>query len=302
MRPARRGRVLGVLGAAALLLPGAAAGAAVAPTALAAEPQFRYWTYWTGTADGWQFSPVGPAFRDVEDGVVEGWRLAVTGVAATAAPRVDPAAAFAQACDAVPPSDGRVRIAVVIDYGTAADAPAGQTPPGPRVLCTEVTEGQTGFDALRAVAPIRSERGLICGLDGYPRTGCAERIDAAADAGADPTPRPQDPEPNERSTAAPAPTPAPGPVGPTADSIADPSSTPATQVASPPVPSASADADAPAADLSAPGRAQAVASPPAQSAAQSGSQSGSGPWLAAGVLSTIGVLVFLAVRRARRSP
>lgn len=156
---------------------------AIASPAHAADPQFRYWTYWTGTADGWQFAPVGPAFRDAADGVVEGWRLAVTGVSATVPPRLAPGPAFADACSGVPDSPDTVRVAVVIDFGTANDAPAGHTPPAPEVLCTHVPTGATGFDVLREVVEIRSERGLVCGLSGYPRTGCAERVeDPAAEA------------------------------------------------------------------------------------------------------------------------
>jgi len=169
---------------------------ALAPAAHAADPQFRYWTYWTGTDEGWQFSPVGPAFRDAQDGVVEGWRLAVTGVTATIPPRVQPGVAFDAVCGGLPDDPDTVRVAIIIDFGTPADAPTGEQPPAALRTCVAVDNGSTGFDALRDVVDIRSERGLICGLAGYPRTGCAERVESAAtddsDAGGT-RPEPADP-------------------------------------------------------------------------------------------------------------
>jgi hypothetical protein len=139
---------------------------------------------------------VGPAFRDAEDGVVEGWRLAVTGVTATIPPRVQPGAAFDDVCGGRPDSPDTVRVAIVIDFGTAAGAPTGEQPPAAIRTCVEVSNGANGFDALRDVVDIRSERGLICGLAGYPRTGCAERVESAAaddDAGGT-RPEPADPD------------------------------------------------------------------------------------------------------------
>lgn len=36
---------------------------------------YLYWSYWQGTDDGWEHSPVGPAFRDVETTTTEGWHF-----------------------------------------------------------------------------------------------------------------------------------------------------------------------------------------------------------------------------------
>jgi hypothetical protein len=202
--PAGAGDLRGRVRRTAVTLGGVAAVSAalvaptlsLAPPAHAAEPQFRYWTYWTGTADGWQFSPVGPAFRDAQEGVVEGWRLAVTGVTATTPPRELPGTAFADVCGGRSDSPDTVRVAIVIDFGTPADAPTAEQPPAAIRTCVEVDDGASGFDALRDVVDIRSERGLICGLAGYPRTGCAEHVEPAAtqdDAGAGGTrPEPSD--------------------------------------------------------------------------------------------------------------
>lgn len=36
---------------------------------------YRYWSYWLGTAEGWEYASVGPAFRSAEAAVSEGWRF-----------------------------------------------------------------------------------------------------------------------------------------------------------------------------------------------------------------------------------
>jgi hypothetical protein len=304
--------------------------------ARAAEPQFRYWTYWTGTADGWQFSPVGPAFRDAQDGVVEGWRLAVTGVTATAPPRVPAGTAFDAVCDGVPASPGTVRVAVVVDFGTPADAPAGERPPAAVRTCVEVDDGDTGFDALRQVVEIRSERGLVCGLAGYPRTGCAERVedpgagavrpdtpgaddtsdgDDRTDAGAADDPGPDDAGGDDAGAGPggvdgrpePSPTPEPGSRGPSA-SPASPTGTD-DELAR-----AAGDGDPmmiteeptyPASDAAVRDTRQPAATAPATAAAQSVAVPATdanplrSPWLAVPVLVLIAALGLTAWRRSR---
>ncbi len=36
---------------------------------------YRYWSYWLGTAEGWEYASVGPAFRSAQAAVSEGWRF-----------------------------------------------------------------------------------------------------------------------------------------------------------------------------------------------------------------------------------
>ena len=85
-------------------------------------------------------------------------------------------------------------VAVVLDYGTAADAPKGEKPPhGVVAACVEIPKNGNGFDVLReADVTVRQDGGLICGLNGYPRTECAPAVTATptptakpADADAD---------------------------------------------------------------------------------------------------------------------
>ena len=60
---------------------------------------------------------------------VEGWRFAVSQDAADKAAQPRGAADFAAICAGTPAAAGTKRIALVIDPGTAADAPGGATPP-----------------------------------------------------------------------------------------------------------------------------------------------------------------------------
>lgn len=156
--------------AAALLLAGAG-------PAHAAE--YRYWSFWTRTGDGWRFATQGPAQLRPEDGQVLGFRYGVGGSSGEA-PRPRPEQEFTDVCADTPAADGRKRVALVLDFGTAADAPAGQAPPKPRTVCAVVAERASAADALLATArPLRFDsHGLLCAIDGYPRRGCADQVAA----------------------------------------------------------------------------------------------------------------------------
>ena len=162
--------------AAALIAAIAAAGIIVAVPAQATS--YRYWTYWSGTETGWTFSSVGPASASPEDGDVEGWRFALSeGLGGQGAkPGQEPAAIFEQVCAGTPEIAGTKRIAVLIDFGTAADAPPEQTPPAVAGHCAQVPPGSTGSQVLQQVADIRSEGGLVCAISGYPSGECAPAV------------------------------------------------------------------------------------------------------------------------------
>ena len=187
----------------AIVVATAAALAVVGSAAPAQAASYRYWTYWTADAGSWSFAAVGPASRIPADGTVEGWRFAVTGVTGTIAPRS--AADFAMVCGATPAETGAKRIAVVVDPGTADDAPEGESPPGPWATCIVATERATALDVLRTAASLRFDRGLICAIDGYPARGCGTTVDTDA-----PTPQPSPSRPSPPAEATPpAPTPRP---------------------------------------------------------------------------------------------
>lgn len=166
---------------------------------------YRYWSYWLGADGAWSFASVGPSFRIPADGTLEGWRFSVSGIQGNQAPSF--AADFEAVCGDTAPEEGRKRVAVVVDPGVAADAPEGEQPPGAWAMCIVAQPRATGYDVLRAAATVRADRGLICGIGGYPATGCADII-------AEPTPTPEPtktPKPSPKPTRTPEPTQAPAP-------------------------------------------------------------------------------------------
>ena len=217
----RRAIVTALAVAVAVVVP-----SAVLPAASQAAA-YRYWSYWLGAEGGWAFSNVGPAFRSPADGTLEGWRFSVSGVEGNHAPSF--AADFEAVCGDTAPEDGRKRVAVVVDPGLAADAPEGEQPPGAWAMCVVAEQRATGYDVLRAAATVRAERGLICGIGGYPARGCADVI-------ADPVPTPtKSPKPSPKptrtpeATSVPDNTQAPDPGDTTTDAavpVPSPSSTP----------------------------------------------------------------------------
>jgi len=207
----------------------AAAVVVVAPAAWAPAASqaasYRYWSYWLGTDSGWSFASVGPAFRTPADGTIEGWRYAVTGVQGHQAPGL--AADFAAVCAGTPPQDDRKRVAVVVDPGSSADAPDGEQAPGAWAMCVVAEPGASGYDILRAAATVRTDRGLICAIGGYPARGCAEVV-------ADPTPAPTPtPTPTPSRTKTPEPTKSTSPTTESSATSKPATSTAATQSATP---------------------------------------------------------------------
>ncbi|MBB5121136.1 hypothetical protein AF335_01805 [Streptomyces eurocidicus] len=171
MTRARGARALG-----ALLLAGLLAALGAAPAQAAG---YRYWSFWESSGDGWAYATQGPSTARPGDGSVIGFRFAVSTDSKDAAkPRA--AADFGAVCDGTPEEDGRKRVAVVVDFGTPADAPGGETPPGQRTACARVTEDASAGEALAAVAkPLRYDSSaLLCGIAGYPGSGCGEQVGA----------------------------------------------------------------------------------------------------------------------------
>jgi LPXTG-motif cell wall-anchored protein len=96
-------------------------------------------------------------------------------VGSSATPRLS--SSFQQICGSTEPVEGKKRVGLVIDFGTAADAPAGQTPPnGPVARCVVAPTTANGYEILASVTSLRVEAGMICGLAGYPTSGCGEAV------------------------------------------------------------------------------------------------------------------------------
>ncbi|MDX2540602.1 SCO2322 family protein [Streptomyces sp. WI04-05B] len=173
-----RRRALPLLVAALLLGLWASAGQAQAVG-------YRYWSFWERDGGAWTYATQGPSTARPSDGDVQGFRFAVSQDSKDAArPRAD--AVFAVVCARTPAQDGHKRVALVIDFGTPADAPSGESPPATRTACARVSPDATTADALASVAgPLRYDASaLLCAITGYPRTGCGETVGAGKSAGA----------------------------------------------------------------------------------------------------------------------
>lgn len=150
---------------AALVLPAGAANAAA----------YRYWGYYQWDGKAWAFAQKGPGQITPADGSVEGYRFAIGDVDVTRFPRTTEVD-FEAICGDTKAADGKKRVAVVLDFGRAADSADGATPPEPETRCASVPVAATGLEVLGAVAEVRTDKSLICGVDGYPATGCGEEV------------------------------------------------------------------------------------------------------------------------------
>lgn len=156
------------------------AGALALP-ATAHAAAYRYWTYWSGAGGTWSFATMGPAQSLPADGSVEGWRFAVTSESGSPedAPRVEPS--FRAICDGTPAVAGNKRVALVVDFGLADDAPAGEQPGAPVTTCVSIATDATGYQVLRSALEVRvGDDGLVCDIDGYPRSECAAIVENEA--------------------------------------------------------------------------------------------------------------------------
>jgi hypothetical protein len=155
----------------------------LAPAAAHADDAYRFWGYyqWDGTT--WAFAQAGPADHVPADGDVEGWRFAVAG-SDPRLPRAD--GDFRLICEGSSQiGESMKEVAVVIDFGTADDAEDGAEPPRARGICVTAPETATGADILAFAAnEVRyDDSGLLCGVDGYPATGCGGPVEGDAPTG-----------------------------------------------------------------------------------------------------------------------
>ncbi|MFZ4140477.1 SCO2322 family protein [Streptomyces griseoincarnatus] len=138
---------------------------------------YRYWSFWERDGSAWTYATVGPSLSRPADGDVQGFRFSVSEDSGDAAkPRGT--ADFDTICAKTPAEDGTKRVALVIDFGTPADAPSGAKPPAGRTACAQVAEDATTAEALAAVAePLRYDsNALLCAIAGYPAKGCGEQV------------------------------------------------------------------------------------------------------------------------------
>ena len=177
-----------------LVLLGLGALLTVLVAAPAQAAGYRYWSFWQSTDGRWAYATEGPATARPADGSVHGFRFSVSEDSGDSAkPRTAPD--FEAICAKTPAKDGTKRIALVIDPGTATDAPHGETPPDRRATCVQVDEAATTAEALARVAkPLRyNSQALLCAISGYPKSGCGEQI-------SQPAAKPETTEATEAST------------------------------------------------------------------------------------------------------
>ncbi|MFF0381388.1 SCO2322 family protein [Streptomyces sp. NPDC004286] len=155
----------------------------LAAAAQAQAAGYRYWSFWDRSGDRWTYATQGPAMERPDDGDVRGFRFAVSADSSDAdQPRGT--ADFGSICAKTPAKAGTKRVALVLDFGTPADAPSGETPPAERTVCARVAPDATTADALAETAkPLRYDtNALLCAIAGYPARGCGEQV-AADDKG-----------------------------------------------------------------------------------------------------------------------
>ncbi|NJP66096.1 SCO2322 family protein [Streptomyces spiramenti] len=179
-----------------------AAGGSVATDNAAGAPArdeptgYRYWSFWLrdaddgpddgndagrGTTNGaWRYATEGPGTLRPSDGALLGFRFGIgTGAGGAEQPRGGHT--FESVCDVATAGEDERRVALVLDFGTRAEAPAGEEPPEPTTACAVVADGATAAEALAATAdPLRYDRsGLLCAVRGYPERGCGEQASVA---------------------------------------------------------------------------------------------------------------------------
>ncbi|GAB3436451.1 SCO2322 family protein [Flindersiella endophytica] len=150
---------------------------------------YRFWGFWQLKDGAWAFATKGPAQVTPADGSVEGWRYAISGNATgQRVPRAT--ATFDQLCASTPAAAGKKRVGVVIDPGSANEAPNGVTPPAARGACAVVDPKATSAQVLGQVGGVREEKGLICAIDSFPSAGCGDPV-KDADVPKIPSPEPK---------------------------------------------------------------------------------------------------------------
>ncbi len=168
----------------ALLLAGfVTVGTSPSAQASGAAPAdvYRYWAYFTVKDDAFVAQQTGPAGATPKDGDIEGYRFAApANYEKPNLPRADlSVVSFDAVCGDKTAESGQKRVAVLIDYGVEEDAESGTTPPEPEALCAVVATKANGLQTLQSVAPdLRTQKSsfgpLLCGISGYPATGCAD--------------------------------------------------------------------------------------------------------------------------------
>lgn len=162
--------------------------AGLVATPASAATGYRYWNYFHVQDGHYVFAKTGAGAYTPKNGAVEAYRYGTATTSKGLPPRADLSKYdFSTICKGTKTSPGQKRVAVIIDYGTEADAPSGQTPPTPRTACAAVPTNANGLQVLEAVAQVRVHS-YTCGIDGYPANGCSVTVKNATDSTGQPVP------------------------------------------------------------------------------------------------------------------
>jgi hypothetical protein len=174
-RPAQR-LLQHSLGGLVVLLLAALCVVGTAGTASAADG-YKYWNYFHVEGGKYVFATTGPADYTPKDGAVEAYRYGLSSSAEGLMPRTEATTyTVDDICKGTKAQSGEKLVGVLLDFGTPADADDGQTPPKPRAACAAVPSNANGQQVLDAVADVRVEKQLTCGIDGYPVKGCSVTV------------------------------------------------------------------------------------------------------------------------------
>lgn len=125
---------------------------------------YAYWSYWHKApgSSSWSYSNTGPFYYRPADGSVEGWHF-VHGSATPADPPPRASGSYPALCGSKPSSAAGTQVAVVIDNGSSVAR-----------ACVTVSARSTGTAVLTAAGATQryNSSGLLCAINGYPRTGC----------------------------------------------------------------------------------------------------------------------------------
>jgi len=148
-----------------------------APSASAVKG-YRYWGYFQASpnATSWEAAMTGPTVK-LTDGAVEGWSFSASNDVTPATPPND-SPDFATLCADTPEATGKIRVGLVINFGPESIAPNEEMPPNTILSCVLVKKNATGTDVLNAAVTVRNDKsGLLCGIEGYPKSECGPEID-----------------------------------------------------------------------------------------------------------------------------
>lgn len=145
-----------------------------------AETGYRYWSFWLNDGTSWAMAQEGAGTVMPKDGDVEGWRYisAPASVGPEFAPRST--ATFDDICGSTPAQDGKVRVALIVDFGDASDYNEAVSIPDISTSCQFIAEGDSAATLLSATRLVRAENGLVCAIDQLPTSGCGETVEIAA--------------------------------------------------------------------------------------------------------------------------